>query len=123
MVGWALEREEIEQSPIMGMKPPESAPSRDRVLADDELALAWRAAGALPYPFGPLYRLLLATGQRGSVQRDLWRRLERTLSPRTSLSLRSSNDIERRTQQDGWSHQGWLVLDVGWLAVFRGSRP
>ena len=30
----------------------------------DELALIWRAAGEAPYPFGPLFRLLLLTAQR-----------------------------------------------------------
>jgi integrase len=36
------------------------------VLSDDELAVVWRAAGQLGYPFGSLYQALMLTGQRRS---------------------------------------------------------
>ena len=38
--------------------------ARDRVLTDAELGLVWRAAGDMPYPFGPAFRLLVLTGCR-----------------------------------------------------------
>jgi integrase len=38
--------------------------ARERVLSDDELRALWRVTGPLPYPFGPLYRLLALTGLR-----------------------------------------------------------
>jgi integrase len=34
------------------------------VLGDDELRRVWRAAGTTDYPYGPLVRLLILTGQR-----------------------------------------------------------
>ena len=37
---------------------------RQRVLNDNEIAALWQASGALGYPHGPLYRLLLLTGTR-----------------------------------------------------------
>ena len=47
---------------------------RTRVLNDAELRDVWRAAGAVGYPFGPLVRLLMLTGQRlndvARAQRD-----------------------------------------------------
>jgi integrase len=44
-----------------------------RVLADAEIAALWRATGTIPYPLGPLYRLLLLTGQRlGEVAEARW---------------------------------------------------
>jgi integrase len=38
--------------------------SRARVLSDDELFALWRAAGRLPYPYGPAYKLLCLTALR-----------------------------------------------------------
>jgi integrase len=38
--------------------------ARDRVLTDDELRALWRATDRLPYPYGPLYRVLALTGLR-----------------------------------------------------------
>ena len=39
---------------------------RDRVLNDHEIAQLWHGCSAVGYPFGPLIRLLLLTGQRRS---------------------------------------------------------
>ena len=38
MFGWALDRDIITMTPVAGVKPPTAEISRDRVLADDELA-------------------------------------------------------------------------------------
>lgn len=78
LFAWAVERGDIDRSPMEGFKGPRPVASRDRVLTDDELGHAWFAASSLQYPFGPLYRLLIATGQRreevGSVD---WQHLRR----------------------------------------------
>lgn len=37
---------------------------RERSLTDPEIRLVWHAAGELRYPYGPLYQLLMLTGQR-----------------------------------------------------------
>ena len=34
------------------------------MLSDTELRAAWLAAGNMPYPYGPLFRLLMLLGQR-----------------------------------------------------------
>ena len=39
---------------------------RSRVLKDEEVRAFWRAADNLGYPYGPLFRLLVITGQRKS---------------------------------------------------------
>lgn len=79
MFSWAVEQEDIERSPIEGMKPPPLPPSRDRVLSDEELALVWRAAGSLGYPFGPLVHLLILTGaRREEVAAMGWSELDRS---------------------------------------------
>ncbi len=36
----------------------------ERVLSMDEIRLAWRAASTLGYPFGPVYQLIMLTGDR-----------------------------------------------------------
>ncbi|HEV2546252.1 MAG TPA: site-specific integrase [Stellaceae bacterium] len=50
---------------------------RKRVLFDDELRDVWRAATATPYPFGPLVRLLMLTGQRlNDLASARWREID-----------------------------------------------
>lgn len=51
-------------SPMLAIKPPTKVGSRKRTLSDDELRLAWLSAGGLGWPFGPIVRLLILTGQR-----------------------------------------------------------
>jgi integrase len=46
------------------VKAPATEQSRDRVLSDEELALVWQGTDDLGWPFGPLFKLLLLTGQR-----------------------------------------------------------
>ena len=42
-------------------------------MSEDELAKVWQAATETPYPFGPMFRLLILTGQRRSeVTRAEW---------------------------------------------------
>jgi len=61
---WAIERGIIDDTPCKGQKAPSPIKSRDRVLSDDEIRWLWQATLAEGYPFGPLVRLLLLTGQR-----------------------------------------------------------
>jgi integrase len=87
---WAINRGiyGLETSPCDRLKPAtligEREP-RQRVLSDAEIAALWRVAGGLApdnqmlefYPFGPLYRLLLLTGQRKSeVAGARWREID-----------------------------------------------
>ena len=63
---WAVDREIIGDNPIHGFKRGDLQNTEEagRALEDDEIRWVWHASGALGYPFGPLYRLLLLTGQR-----------------------------------------------------------
>ena len=51
-------------SPVAGVKPPAKEQSRDRVLSDVEMAVFWRATGAIGWPWGGLFRTLALTMQR-----------------------------------------------------------
>lgn len=64
MFSWAVERGIIEASPAADVRAPGQETARDRVLTDDEVAAFLRACEAMGEPFGPLFRLLLLTGQR-----------------------------------------------------------
>lgn len=64
MYNWALRRDDLAKSPLRNIDMPFKEVSRDRVLDDTETALVWTAAESLGYPFGPLIKLLITTGQR-----------------------------------------------------------
>lgn len=73
---WAVEHGLVDASPadrvrparLIGPKMP-----RQRVLTDLEIVEFWKAASDTPYPYGPMYRMLLLTGQRrGEVAGARW---------------------------------------------------
>ncbi|MEI4262323.1 tyrosine-type recombinase/integrase [Roseovarius sp. D0-M9] len=61
---WAVDRDIIPMSPAQGVKPVAKEKSRERVFTDDEIRLFWRACDDLGFPWGPLGKTLLLTGQR-----------------------------------------------------------
>jgi integrase len=89
---WAVGRGDLERSPLDGFEAPAGVPSRERVLDDEELSLVWRAAGRLTYPFGPMFRLLLLTGQRREEVAGLrWEELNRNAATWTLPAQRAKN--------------------------------
>ena len=64
LYSWAVSRDRLQGSPCAGVKPPMAERARDRILTDDEVRWFWQATGEIGFPFGPLFRLLLLTGQR-----------------------------------------------------------
>jgi integrase len=62
---WAVERDIIPASPLAKrVNAPAAERTRERILADWEITLLWKAAGKIGWPFGHLVKLLLITGQR-----------------------------------------------------------
>jgi integrase len=77
LFNWAVARDIIAASPCAGVEPPASENSRDRILTDDELLLVWKAADADGWPFGPIVRLMILTGQReGEIAGMRWKELD-----------------------------------------------
>jgi integrase len=80
--GWAQAQHSygLEASPVVALKPERLVGKkaiRKRVLSDDELRALWQATDAIDYPFGPLVRLLMLTGQRRSdVSKARWREFD-----------------------------------------------
>ena len=75
-LNWCVEPGYIEHAPTDRMKPPKSPPSRERVLAAEELIAIWRACPDDDY--GRILKLLMLSGQRrdqwGAVRREYLRR-------------------------------------------------
>ena len=77
LFNWCVARDMISLSPCAGVKPPSEEQSRERKLDDEELRLVWHAADELGWPFGPMVKLLILTGQRrDEVARMEWGELD-----------------------------------------------
>jgi integrase len=73
MFNWCVERDVLQATPFVGVKPPSKERPRDRALKDSELRAVWMAADRLGGPFGALVKLLILTGQRrDEVARMEW---------------------------------------------------
>lgn len=73
LFNWCVERDILKTNPAAGVSAPGKEQSRDRVLEDEELRALWGAFGGLGFPFGPIFRLLMVTGQRrGEVGAMRW---------------------------------------------------
>jgi integrase len=71
LFAWAVDQQiyGLQESPAAKLKAQKiigRRTVRQHVMTDAEFAALWRAATAMPYPYGPLYRLLMLTGQRRS---------------------------------------------------------
>jgi integrase len=141
MFSWAVEREDLERSPFEGMRPPPKPASRDRVLSDEELALIWRGADALGYPFGPMVQLLILTGaRRDEIAAMDWSELDRDArgwvlpAARAKNSQRSENVLSRPAveildgiaarslRKDTWPRAGFVFSTTGTTPVSGYSR-
>lgn len=70
---WALGQRIIKASPLQDIPAPGLPTSRDRVLSDAELALIYRAAVKLGYPFGFICQIAIHTAmRRGEVGGLKW---------------------------------------------------
>ncbi len=76
---WAIGRGDIALSPMTGMETPPAVKARDRHLSDAELRRVWNAAPGCHQCFGPIVRLLIATGQRREEVTGMeWSELDRS---------------------------------------------
>ena len=80
-LNWCVERDVIGANPAGTVKAVAKEASRDRVLTDDEIRWFWAACEAEGFPWGPLGKVLLLTGQRlnevaqiteAEIRGDLW---------------------------------------------------
>lgn len=141
LFGWAVNGGDLERSPMEGIKPPPLPESRDRVLNDAELALVWQASEKLGYPFGPLARVLIATGARREEVAGLeWHELDRdarlwtlpasrakngvaSIQPLNDLAVGELDKLARQAgREKGWPRRGFLFSTTGETTVSGFSR-
>jgi integrase len=73
LFNWAMRQELVDDNPCRRLQPPTQIASRDRVLANDELAKVLSAASSAGYPFGTVVELLALTSQRrGEIAALQW---------------------------------------------------
>jgi integrase len=68
---WMATRGYCPENVAASIKKPAPETARDRVLSQIEVAAIWVAASKMPYPFGPLFQLLVLTGQRRTEVSDM----------------------------------------------------
>lgn len=108
LFSWCLERDLISTSPCEGFRAPPRPKSRERVLTDDEIRLAWHGSERLSGLFGPLVKLLILTGQRrAEVAGMTWSELD--LSNRT-WKLAGDRTKNGRAHEVDLSEQAMAVI-------------
>lgn len=91
---WAVNRGDLQMSPIQDMEPPPAPASRDRTLSDDELGQVWLAAETQGYPFGDFVKFLILTGQRREEVSQLqWSEIDQRNAMWTIPSQRAKNGL------------------------------
>ncbi|MBS0503090.1 site-specific integrase [Novosphingobium sp. LASN5T] len=92
---WATDRQDIDVSPLAGMKAPKAVPSRRRVLSDDEVVALWRATENSGWPWGPFVRMLILTMQRRQEVAEMdWSEIDIDARRWTLPADRAKNDQE-----------------------------
>ena len=66
LFAFCVERDIIAVNPTTGVRMPVKEYARERVLDDSEIAIVWKAAGRLGFPYGSCIRMALLTGARRS---------------------------------------------------------
>lgn len=69
LFNWAIGTHEfgVATSPVERLKPGDligKREARERTLSNDELQRVWKAADAMGYPYAPVFKMLILTGQR-----------------------------------------------------------
>jgi integrase len=92
---WATDRQDIDVSPLAGMKAPKAVPSRRRVLTDEEIVALWRATENSGWPWGPFVRMLILTMQRRQEVAEMdWSEIDLNARRWTLPADRAKNDQE-----------------------------
>jgi integrase len=94
---WCVERDLIEVSPAQGMKKPNAATKRDRVLSDAELAAVWKAADRCqPTRYGDAVKLLMLSGcRRSEIYRLEWSEVtaDEIVVPATRTKTKAAHSV------------------------------
>lgn len=126
LFNWAINREICKHNPVLNLTRKDLKPNENagRALQDDEVKAIWKGMERLGYPFGPLYQLLLLTGQRKSewanARLDEINQTEQYLEvPRTRYKSRRDHivpfsDIVKQAVENlpAWSHENYYLFST-----------
>jgi integrase len=121
---WAVERGTPDHNPMSEMASPMPGGKRERTLKHEELKAFWAASAALNWPFAPLYRLLLLTGQRREEVAGM--RWEEIDLEKGIWTLPSKEAFQPQRTKNGKEHvvdlspQALAILAEAWPASRRG---
>jgi integrase len=94
---WAVDREDLENSPAYKLKRPGEEHQRDRVLSDKEIRALWSALDDEPFPVAAFFRLGLLTAQRrGEILGMQWAEIDLDSGWWTIASERAKNELSHR---------------------------
>jgi len=92
---FAIDRGIVKASPCQGIKAPSAETSRDRALSDEEIAAVWHASEGLGWPYRPLVRMLILTGQRRTEVAGMrWSEIDLSAKIWTLPGIRAKNGRE-----------------------------
>jgi integrase len=90
---WCVRKELLTVNPAASVDRLVKEIARDRILEDEEILAFWHATETLGYPYAPMFKLLLLTGQRrGEVAGMRWAEINREKRLWTIPRERSKND-------------------------------
>jgi integrase len=139
LLRWAVSRGDISRSPMEGMETPPPVKPRERWLSDAELKRVWLHVVKCHKCFGPIVRLLIATGQRREEISGLqWQELDRdeaemrlsgdrtkngepTTIPLNELAI---SELDRVARGDRWPRRGRVFATssgAGFTAYAKGK--
>jgi len=123
LFSWAVSQGYVAANPAAAVVPPASEKPRERVLSRDELRAVWRASLSDLYPFGPLVRFLILTGQRrdecanalwSEIVGDIWTvPSERTKNGKPSVVPLSAVVIDLLDSLPRFDAGPWLFTTAG----------
>lgn len=137
---WAISRGDIDRSPMEGMETPPPVKPRERWLSDVELGRIWLQAPRCHRCFGPIVRLLIATGQRREEIAGLhWDELDRSQREMRLTGDRTKNgepttvplnvlavaELDRVARGDKWPRHGRVFptsSGAGFTAYAKGKK-
>lgn len=97
LYGWAIGRNLIDSSPVVGIVRPGEETKGDRVLSDAEIKEVWGAADKIGYPYGSFVKALLLTGRRrtsvATMRRSELDRKARTWKPTDSSDNKQAPEL------------------------------
>jgi integrase len=96
LFNFAVRKDIITASPMIGLEKPMAEESRDRVLTDSELKGLWLGLDEIPYPLGPFTKVLLLTGaRRDEIASMTWTEIDKEARAWLLPAARSKNRKEK----------------------------